>query len=909
MQKEITPRFSEASLLQEESTRHIFAEAAISALNAAAVEPARAIAQVTDKISGGSHAKDIATAAQSAGMETRPADFGSANWFAQQLGSAAGMMAPYLLARSAVRFGLNKTVGESVLSPAHNLYRGTSAGNLTRAAGSEAAVTGASGFVYGLSFVPSNQTGDSSNAGFVMDRLKNAMFDGIAFGAIGAMSPIMGAGLNKLAHKVDQFNTEALTGATRAYERNMPLHNFLPKAQDQIVAALRGPVIAGALSGVPIGAVNAEVGALKKGQLLPDSNDLKENIVSMMFVGSALAKVNHLVDTPQRNAVKAERDSWTSLVVGNDPINRAPERPTPYIDVQYVRDLGGPRDFTNWVFKNQEALNSGKHKYMQSRMPELAKLWTELPPQARSNSVDTMPSILESWAHMTPRQQSLQNSDLAAHAKVIANFPASDRSKIALTLETNPTFVDTYAGIISRQKAPLMYADGEAVLANWKDLPARLKAATDREIMIIGSSWDKLTHSQKQLSPAELLKTSTIVHDLGLRARDAALVEQSKGFVEWYERHTNFRNPEYPTGRSHFNKFDMSGLMFQNQATIQTALRNWSELTPQLKSIDLQSLRPIMRSWADFTPTQKKLGVSELTEIAKIQKSLNLDKAGMEKLESAPDFPSWFNKHQEEYGRPEYRIANTRELLPTWVELPLAERKNLTLRQAMDVAERWTSIKESQHGKPLESILETVSIANELRLDWQQAKILSENPSFYGWYSRALRPQGPFKAGPELKELHALLERWPQFPPETQNLSLGSVRSISDIWPNLTPELRSRSALEIRNIAAVKRDLNLSASDALNIFQIDALRNRVREASKEAYMTAKADLSPVKQELQLVLDAWKRLPADKRPQFDQWLDNNLGDRSQVSLEKLQLLAGTIRTIDRHTQFQQGAQSK
>lgn len=898
--QESAQSLSEAALLRTEESRHILAEAAISAVNAAAVNPVRAVTQVADRIVGSTAATDIAKYTKSVGMEDRPAEFGTANWVAQQIGAAAGMMAPYLVARGAVRLSINKAYGEAALSPAHILIRETSKSGVAGAAAAEATVTGASGFLYGLAFVPSSQEKATRSSGtdFALDRLKNAAFDGAAFAAIGGMSPFMSKGLDLLASKVDQFNTKALTGSARSYEPNLPLHDILPKAQDHLVAALRGPVLTGALSGVPIGMVNAEISALKNGQLLPESKDLKENIASMMLVGSALSKVNHVVDAPNRKSAQTEVSNWLALMMKYTPdeINRLPSKIAPTVDTNYARLIRATPEFASWLQKNQHELNSGKHGYVQTRLPELNKLWTELPSAARNVPIEGMPSIMQSWNKLTPAQKELPTADLLAHARVVADLSYSNHA--AQKLEHNPGFVKTYDGILSRWPDRTVSNDGINLLSNWKNLPEQIKNGTDRELMVIGSSWDKLTPSQKQLSPMELLKTSTIIRDLHLNARDAALIEQSKGFVEWYGKHTDFRNPEQPKP-SLFNKFDMSDLMFRNKATIKTALKNWSVLTPELKNLDLQALQPIMRSWSEFTPTQKKLSSAELTELAKLQTYLALDKTGMEKLESAPDFAPWFNMHQKEFARPEYRLVDTSKLVPTWAELPAETRKNLTLRQAFDIAERWESIKSAQHARPLNSILETVSIANELRLNWQQATTLSENPSFYGWYKDVLRPQGPFsKIGPEIQELQAIMERWSQFPMETQLLSLGSVRSISNIWPHLPPELRSRSALEIRNIADVARYLDLSTSDTVNIFQIDALRNRVRETSKERYAHVRLDLSPVKQEIQLVLDVWKKLPADKRPQFDRWLDNNLGDRNQVSPENLKELAGTIRTIAR-----------
>lgn len=888
MQKETMPRLLEASLLETENSRHFLAEAAISAMNAAAVEPTRAVAQVADRITGSSHATDIAKAAKAFGIESRPAEFASANWFAQQFGAAAGMMAPYLLARGAVRLGVDKALGEAALSPAHIITRDLSTKALTRAAGAEATVTGTAGALYGLTFVPnSDKTAGSSDSAFVTERLKNAAFDGIAFGAIGAMSPFIGKGMDVLASKVNQFNTMAITGSVRAYERDLPLHDFLPKAQDKLVAAIRGPVLAGAISGVPIGVVNAEIGALKNGQLLPESKDIKENIVSMMFVGSAISKINHSVDAPNRRAAQNDYMKWLGELSSSfeSYVRKQPDQKPPVIDANFARSISDAPDFRAWVFRNEKDLNSGEHKFVQNRMRELAKLWPELSTEARKVPAAGMDKILESWQYMTARQRDLPSADLLAHAKVIANF--TFRKKAAEEIDSNPGFLKTYEGIQSRwdsnvKDSAKVASDGAAVLANWKDIPDHVKNSGDRGLMIIGSSWDKLTPTQKQLPTAELLRTATIIHDHYLKPAEAALLEHNKGFIDWYAKQTDFRSPDHLTPASVFNKFSTVNVPIFANSTVRSALKNWSELTPELKSVDLNTLRPIMQAWEKFTPNQKKLSVSELTELSKLQKSLNLDKAAMEKLESAPGFLAWFNSHKTEYLRPEYSIVDKDSLLPTWAELPPADRHGLTLRQAFDIAERWNSIKETHKEKSLKEILDTVSTANALSLNGRQTESLAQTPpSFQTWYKDHLKPQEPLpKRGPVLAELQAIAAQWGEwhtYPAEIQKMSVGSLRLLSNLWSHLPEQARTHSPWEIRNTAAVMKNLELSPANALTILQIEPLRRRVGEISKDFFVAPELDLSPVKAELKLTLDLWNRLPVEHRPKFENWLDNNLGD--------------------------------
>ncbi|HEY9791513.1 MAG TPA: hypothetical protein V6D22_14015 [Candidatus Obscuribacterales bacterium] len=262
-----------------------------SATTAAIGDPLRGIAQIAD--SGlnlvGIHADldgKIKSGLSTVGIEKpKDAAFGTSNWYMQQLGSAAGMMVPFMGAR----LGIGRVVG-SALGEESSLLKAfdeskTFGGGTLNWAGREATLSAASGFTYGTLLRPS----DEQNVGtlnFVSDRLHQGTNDGATFGLMGFANPFMSKAVGAAATIIEK---------PLATER---LISRLALAQKVAALAMRNPISSGALSGLPGGFINAEMGARQRGRWLPTGEELKENLIGMSFIGGAFGGAHWLVTPP-----------------------------------------------------------------------------------------------------------------------------------------------------------------------------------------------------------------------------------------------------------------------------------------------------------------------------------------------------------------------------------------------------------------------------------------------------------------------------------------------------------------------------------------------------------------------------------------------------------------------------------
>jgi hypothetical protein len=203
-----------------------------------------------------------------------PAEFGTASWYAQQLGSAAGMIIGYTargtanLAAGKVLGALGKGTIEELQVNAMN--SGFGSREMLKFAGAEAGLSATSGYAYGFLLRPSDEQ-HIGTAAFWSDRNKEGLGDAAAFGAIGAMNPYIGRALGAAAKAIEK--TPAAVGGTAdavaSVAGNAESRSFAETAittvRNGLAASLRGPILPGVISGVPIGAINAEVGALQNG--------------------------------------------------------------------------------------------------------------------------------------------------------------------------------------------------------------------------------------------------------------------------------------------------------------------------------------------------------------------------------------------------------------------------------------------------------------------------------------------------------------------------------------------------------------------------------------------------------------------------------------------------------------------
>ena len=264
---------SSAELLEVNKPQsNVLSEFVHSALQSGIVSPLRGAAQIADHASGSSIDKSINNAAEKMGLgPSQPAETGTANWVAQTLGGAAGMVVPFMLTRGAVKATAGKVFGEAAVNrSASDLIakRG-----LAAAATHEGAISAATGLAYGTFLTPSNESNIGTSE-FVKDRVGTGAGDALIFGSLGFGSTVVNHSAGQMARLIEKH---ALTQQTA-----------------MAVVVLDSPMVTGAVSGLLPGALSAELSALKNGRLLPTTQEVKDHTLNMAFVGGAFGTVGWL---------------------------------------------------------------------------------------------------------------------------------------------------------------------------------------------------------------------------------------------------------------------------------------------------------------------------------------------------------------------------------------------------------------------------------------------------------------------------------------------------------------------------------------------------------------------------------------------------------------------------------------
>ncbi|MGD9680226.1 MAG: hypothetical protein AB7W16_03485 [Candidatus Obscuribacterales bacterium] len=211
---------------------------------AGAQSPVNGAVQLVDNVAG----TDFLPAVQFV-TPPEPAEFGSARWHAQQIGYAAGMVAPFLI--------LHKTLhGGAPLSSSLASVRAT-------------AMTGT---VYGGVLTPT-LAGEDPLTG----RLRNAAVSGATFATLSASS----IGLKTLGAE--------LTGTSAVAS-----------------GILKNEVAAGALAGLPAGLVSADSESLLSGHGLADSGERLRRMYTFSMVGAVFGGKDMLADSLKARQI-AER--------------------------------------------------------------------------------------------------------------------------------------------------------------------------------------------------------------------------------------------------------------------------------------------------------------------------------------------------------------------------------------------------------------------------------------------------------------------------------------------------------------------------------------------------------------------------------------------------------------------------
>lgn len=258
--------------VEQAKPKNAISEFLNSAVYTATSAPLRGLAQIADHKLETNIDKTVKGAFEAMGVRApEPAQFNTSNWYAQQLGGAVGMTIPFLALRSGVKGTASLAFGETAVKSA--LDTGLTH-SLSRFAVQEAALSGTAGFLYGSILNPSDEK-LVGTADFGKDRLKHGVSDLAVFGSLSLTAPFIGKGL--------------ATGSTFLEGRLAS-----PVLKDGLAATLRGPMLPGALSGVPAGLVAAEATALRDGRLLPTGQELKESVTGMVVVGGTLSTAHWL---------------------------------------------------------------------------------------------------------------------------------------------------------------------------------------------------------------------------------------------------------------------------------------------------------------------------------------------------------------------------------------------------------------------------------------------------------------------------------------------------------------------------------------------------------------------------------------------------------------------------------------
>jgi hypothetical protein len=255
------------------SEHNSLTELLLSAVYSAVAEPVQSIAQLVDHGFGAHTESSVQAAFKAIGVEQpASADFGTTAWHAQHIGSAIGMMLPYMLSRGIVRAAGARIFDEAAVgNSAFHIDIARTPLALAAREGKLSAITGAT---YGVLFHPvDNQT----TGNFVWQKTRNGLSDSATFGAMGFSNPLLGRAMGQFA------------GATE-HSALMPVLLKAPAT-----ALLRGPVLPGIASGVPAGFASAEIDAWKHGQWSASLPQLGESIYGMSFVGGAFGAAHRLV--------------------------------------------------------------------------------------------------------------------------------------------------------------------------------------------------------------------------------------------------------------------------------------------------------------------------------------------------------------------------------------------------------------------------------------------------------------------------------------------------------------------------------------------------------------------------------------------------------------------------------------
>jgi hypothetical protein len=292
-------------------TLTIFAQ---SLAYSAAEAPARGGAQLVDQIFGTGIDDTIQSNLAQIGIhKPEEARYGTAAWSAEQLGSAIGMVVPMWLSRKVMVDGVEKALVKVGASEGHFAQLAAMDDKALR----EAKLSARTGLFYGAVLSPTENKENSSD--FWAGRAKQSINGFATFGTMGYSSSLTGSLLGRAA---DSLESTALP------------------FKSPLQTALHSNLVHGAISGVPGGAIQAQINAMESGKPLPSLQDLKENIVSMTMAGGVMGSAGLFKEAPSKSSAKINveakpLDITTPIIqVSEHPITSLREAPNPF-DIKF----------------------------------------------------------------------------------------------------------------------------------------------------------------------------------------------------------------------------------------------------------------------------------------------------------------------------------------------------------------------------------------------------------------------------------------------------------------------------------------------------------------------------------------------------------------------------------------------
>jgi hypothetical protein len=251
----------------------ILGDAVHSALYSAVQEPISGVTQMVDEFAGQYIGTKLLPKVQFMDAPVQ-AKFGSVDWHAQQVGSAVGMLVPFLL----VGKGVKGVLGTSAMTAEE-------ASLMSRKAvfGMSMKEAGLTGFTYDAAFRPS----DSKNEGvgqFLMDRGKQGLIGAGTFMTLTGTS----LGLSRFA-------------GSAAVEKSA------------LVPLLKNPIASGIISGVPAGLFTAEANSLNKTGHLASGTEVGQSVYGMSLMGAGFGAV-HALNTPGESGGPSKVDAFTAKI-------------------------------------------------------------------------------------------------------------------------------------------------------------------------------------------------------------------------------------------------------------------------------------------------------------------------------------------------------------------------------------------------------------------------------------------------------------------------------------------------------------------------------------------------------------------------------------------------------------------